>query len=48
LNKTTTINALVSSSYNKPVIFIKATELIQILGIEEQLKPKAREWEVWE
>jgi hypothetical protein len=35
------INVLASNNYNEPVIFIKATELIQALGLTGTLKPEA-------
>ncbi len=41
LTSTTTINVLASDDYNCPVIFLKATDLISVLGLAGKLKRKA-------
>jgi hypothetical protein len=41
LTSTTKINALANGDYNEPVIFIKATELIQVLGLRGNIKEAA-------
>lgn len=41
LTPTTKINVLASDAYNEPVIFIKATEIIQVLGLSGNINKAA-------